>query len=61
MVLDKQPESMVVVGSGAIGSEFAYFLSIHRNQCYPGGIYADRGSQRRSGSSQTTGTFLLRR
>lgn len=25
MVLDKQPESMVVVGSGAIGSEFAYF------------------------------------
>lgn len=25
MSLDKQPESMVVVGSGAIGSEFAYF------------------------------------
>jgi dihydrolipoamide dehydrogenase len=25
MVLDKQPETMVVVGSGAIGSEFAYF------------------------------------
>lgn len=25
MVLDKQPESMVVVGSGAIGTEFAYF------------------------------------
>jgi dihydrolipoamide dehydrogenase len=25
MVLEKQPESMVVVGSGAIGSEFAYF------------------------------------
>lgn len=25
LVLDKQPESMVVVGSGAIGSEFAYF------------------------------------
>lgn len=25
MTLDKQPESMVVVGSGAIGSEFAYF------------------------------------
>jgi dihydrolipoamide dehydrogenase len=25
MVLDKQPESMVVVGSGAIGVEFAYF------------------------------------
>lgn len=25
MILDKQPESMVVVGSGAIGSEFAYF------------------------------------
>ncbi|RIH63894.1 dihydrolipoyl dehydrogenase [Mariniphaga sediminis] len=25
MALDKQPESMVVVGSGAIGSEFAYF------------------------------------
>jgi dihydrolipoamide dehydrogenase len=25
MVLDKQPKSMVVVGSGAIGSEFAYF------------------------------------
>lgn len=27
MVLDKQPESMVVVGSGAIGVEFAYFYS----------------------------------
>jgi dihydrolipoamide dehydrogenase len=25
--LDKQPESMVVVGSGAIGSEFAYFYN----------------------------------
>lgn len=25
MTLDKQPESMVVVGSGAIGTEFAYF------------------------------------
>ena len=25
LVLEKQPESMVVVGSGAIGSEFAYF------------------------------------
>ena len=25
MTLDKQPESMVVVGSGAIGSEFAHF------------------------------------
>jgi len=25
MVLDKQPKKMVVVGSGAIGSEFAYF------------------------------------
>ncbi|MFO7978578.1 MAG: dihydrolipoyl dehydrogenase [Bacteroidales bacterium] len=25
MVLDKQPETMVVVGSGAIGSEFAWF------------------------------------
>jgi len=27
MVLDKQPESMVVVGSGAIGSEFAHFYN----------------------------------
>jgi dihydrolipoamide dehydrogenase len=27
MVLDKQPGSMVVVGSGAIGSEFAYFYN----------------------------------
>lgn len=27
MVLDKQPKSMVVVGSGAIGSEFAYFYN----------------------------------
>lgn len=27
MVLPKKPESMVVVGSGAIGSEFAYFYS----------------------------------
>lgn len=27
LILDKQPESMVVVGSGAIGSEFAYFYS----------------------------------
>src|ERR1051326_8303066 len=27
MVLPKQPKSMVVVGSGAIGSEFAYFYS----------------------------------
>jgi dihydrolipoamide dehydrogenase len=27
MVLEKQPESMVVVGSGAIGVEFAYFYS----------------------------------
>ncbi|MBS4014265.1 MAG: dihydrolipoyl dehydrogenase [Bacteroidetes bacterium] len=27
LVLDKQPESMVVVGSGAIGSEFAYFYN----------------------------------
>lgn len=27
MVLDKQPKSMVVVGSGAIGVEFAYFYS----------------------------------
>lgn len=25
LILDKKPESMVVVGSGAIGSEFAYF------------------------------------
>ncbi len=27
MVLDKQPESMVVVGSGAIGTEFAWFYN----------------------------------
>jgi len=27
MALDKQPKSMVVVGSGAIGSEFAYFYN----------------------------------
>lgn len=27
LTLDKQPESMIVVGSGAIGSEFAYFYS----------------------------------
>jgi len=27
MTLDKQPESMIVVGSGAIGSEFAFFYS----------------------------------
>lgn len=27
MVLEKQPQSMVVVGSGAIGSEFAYFFN----------------------------------
>lgn len=27
MVLDKQPESMVVVGSGAIGAEFAFFYN----------------------------------
>lgn len=27
MVMDKQPKSMVVVGSGAIGSEFAYFYN----------------------------------
>ena len=27
MTLDKQPKSMVVVGSGAIGSEFAYFYN----------------------------------
>ena len=27
MVLDKQPNSMVVIGSGAIGVEFAYFYS----------------------------------
>ncbi|MBU2555498.1 MAG: dihydrolipoyl dehydrogenase [Bacteroidetes bacterium] len=27
MVLEKMPESMVVVGSGAIGSEFAYFFN----------------------------------
>ncbi len=27
MVLEKQPESMVVVGSGAIGTEFAYFYN----------------------------------
>lgn len=27
MILDKQPESMVVVGSGAIGAEFAYFYN----------------------------------
>lgn len=27
MVLDKQPESMVIVGSGAIGSEFAFFYN----------------------------------
>ena len=27
MVLEKQPESMVVVGSGAIGAEFAYFYN----------------------------------
>ena len=27
MTLDKQPESMVVVGSGAIGSEFAHFYN----------------------------------
>jgi dihydrolipoamide dehydrogenase len=27
LVLEKQPESMVIVGSGAIGSEFAYFYN----------------------------------
>ena len=27
MVLDKQPKTMVIVGSGAIGSEFAYFYN----------------------------------
>lgn len=27
LVLDKKPESMIVVGSGAIGSEFAYFYN----------------------------------
>lgn len=27
LVLEKQPESMVVVGSGAIGTEFAYFFN----------------------------------
>ena len=27
MTLDKQPESMIIVGSGAIGSEFASFYS----------------------------------
>lgn len=27
MTLDKQPESMIIVGSGAIGSEFAYFYN----------------------------------
>jgi dihydrolipoamide dehydrogenase len=27
LTLDKQPESMIVVGSGAIGSEFAYFYA----------------------------------
>lgn len=27
MTLEKQPESMIVVGSGAIGSEFAYFYA----------------------------------
>lgn len=27
MALDKKPESMVVIGSGAIGSEFAYFYN----------------------------------
>lgn len=27
MVLEKQPKSMVIVGSGAIGSEFAYFYN----------------------------------
>jgi len=27
MVMDKQPESMVIVGSGAIGVEFAYFYN----------------------------------
>lgn len=27
MTLDKQPESMVIVGSGAIGSEFAFFYN----------------------------------
>jgi dihydrolipoamide dehydrogenase len=27
LILNKQPESMVIVGSGAIGSEFAYFYS----------------------------------
>ena len=27
MVLPQQPKSMIVVGSGAIGSEFAYFYN----------------------------------
>jgi len=27
MVLPEQPKSMIVVGSGAIGSEFAYFYN----------------------------------
>ena len=27
MTLEKQPKKMVVVGSGAIGSEFAYFYN----------------------------------
>jgi dihydrolipoamide dehydrogenase len=27
LILEKQPESMIIVGSGAIGSEFAYFYA----------------------------------
>lgn len=40
MVLPKQPESMVVIGSGAIGSEFAYFYNaigtqVHLVEIFP--------------------------
>ena len=51
LVLPKLPETMIVVGSGAIGSEFAYFyaaLGVNFNMAWLGialtGVFASRGA-----------------
>jgi dihydrolipoamide dehydrogenase len=36
MILDPQPKSMVIIGAGAIGVEFAYFYNAFRHQGHSG-------------------------
>ena len=47
MNLPEQPKTMIVVGSGAIGSEFAYFYNSMGTKVTIGGIFAKNRSGRR--------------